>query len=324
MRVGKRLEDITEKVLDGVALSRDEKRFLFEIPDDYILNLISAAHEVKLKYRGKKVSTCSIVSARTGLCSEDCAFCAQSSKSRAKIERHQLLPEDKILEAALKAEEAGAERFSIVTSGRGMGMRDVTRIAECIETIRRETRLLVDVSLGILGEEEIEILKDAGVSRIHHNIETSPSFFPKIVTTHSFREREKTVRRIKLSGLEACSGFILGMGESVDDRIEIADILNVLDVDSVPVNFLIPIEGTKMEGMELMRPLEALKCLAAFRFMMPDREIRLCGGRVQVLRDLQALAAFVVDGILIGHRALTTSIRDPELDLKMLSDLGFA
>ncbi len=314
--------EIADKIINNEDVDYEDKRLLFKVPNEHLLDLISAAHKIKLKFRGRAISTCSIISAKTGLCSEDCAFCAQSIRSKARIQKHLLLPPEEILNAAMDAEECGAERFSIVTSGRGYSgqEKEFERILEAIKLILENTELKVDVSLGVLSRRAIERLLEAGVRRIHQNIETSESYFRKICTTHNFEEKIKTIRTIKEAGLEVCSGFIIGMGERISDRIEMAEILNLLNVDSVPINILIPIEGTPLENLQPIRPLEALKSIAAFRFLLPEKEIRLCGGRVQNLRDFQALSLFVVDGILIGRKALTTSQRSPDLDMKMIED----
>jgi|Deesub1362B_J571_1020462.scaffolds.fasta_scaffold00031_89 biotin synthase len=320
-----KIHKLADKVMNHETLNPDEKRFLFSVPNEYILDLISAAYKIKLKFRGQRISTCSIVSAKTGFCSEDCAFCAQSIRSTSKIQRHSLIHPEEILEAAIDAEESGAERFSIVTSGRGYSgeEKEFERILDVVKLILDNTNLNVDVSLGSLSRKAVEKLAKAGVKRIHHNIETSKSYFKNIVSTHSFDEKIETIKTIKELGLEVCSGFIIGMGEDVEDRIEIAEILNSLNVDSVPINILIPIKGTPLGNLVPITPLEALKNIAAFRFLMPDKELRLCGGRVQNLRDLQILSLFIVDGILIGRKALTTGIRDPELDITMIKDLEF-
>ncbi len=311
--------------MNCIKLSPHEKRFLFEVPNEYILELISAAYEIKLKFRRQKVSTCSIVSAKTGLCSEDCKFCAQSIRSTSKIEKHSLMNPEEILETAINAEKSGAERFSIVTSGKGYNgkEKEFERILDAVKLILDNTNLNVDVSLGLLSRKAVEKLAKAGVKRIHHNIETSKNYFKNIVSTHSFDEKIETIKMIKEVGLEVCSGFIIGMGEDIEDRIEMAELLNSLNVDSVPINILIPIKETPLESIIPIKPLEALKSIAAFRFLMPDKELRLCGGRVQNLRDLQVLSLFIVDGILIGRKALTTEIRDPELDIIMIKDLEF-
>ncbi len=311
--------ELMDKVLGGEDLSLEEKKYLFELPDDKILELILAAHKIKVKFTGRGVSACSIISAKTGYCSEDCAFCAQSKVSRAVVEKHSLLEPEKILEHAFEAENY-AERFSIVTSGRGYegDEREFKKILKAVEMILDKTDLKVDVSLGLLSRKAVKALAEAGVERIHHNVETSRSYFGKICSTHTFEDKIRTIEAIKGEGLEICSGFIIGMGESVEDRIEIAEILNSLEVNSVPINVLIPIQGTPLEGRTVMTPFETLKNIAAFRFLMPDRELRLCGGRLQSLGDFQALSLFVLNGILVGKRALTTYIRDPELDRRML------
>ncbi len=311
--------ELMDRVLSGDELSLEEKKFLFELPEEKILELILAAHKIKVKFTGKGVSACSIISAKTGYCSEDCTFCAQSKVSRAAVEKHSLLEPGKILDHALEA-ESYAERFSIVTSGRGYegNEREFQKILKAIELILDNTSLKVDVSLGFLSKKAIKMLADVGVERVHHNIETSRSYFDKICTTHKFEDKVRTIEAIKDQGLEVCSGFIIGMGESVEDRIEMAEILNSLEVNSVPINVLVPIPGTPLENRPVMKPFETLKNIAAFRFLLPSRELRLCGGRIQSLGDFQALSLFVLNGILVGKKALTTYIRDPELDRRML------
>lgn len=317
------LLELSEKALES-PLSQKDVNKIFKTPEKYLIELVLSANRIKRAFSGNRISTCSIISAKTGICSEDCAFCAQSKISKTNINRHRLLETEKILDAAIEAEKNGADRFSIVTSGWGYrgDEKEFLKILEAIQVLKQCTNMKIDVSLGMLGKKAIEMLSKVEVDRVHHNIETSKRFFTKVCTTHTFQDRVKTVKRLKEAGLEVCSGFIIGMGEKIEDRISAAETLRSLQVDSVPINMLIPIKGTPLGTKSPMKAMDALKSIAALRFLLPKTELRLCGGRVQVLGDLWILALFIVDGVLIGRTALTTTIRDPELDIKAMKDLG--
>jgi biotin synthase len=235
---------------------------------------------------------------------------------------YSLISVDRMAEAAASAKKNGAKRFCIVTSGRGIDSReDLDTIAEGIKRVR-EIGLSPCATLGTLTREQLSRLKEVGLNRYHHNIETSREYFPRICTTHSFDERLEVLRQVRSLGLSACSGGILGMGESMDDRIRMAFTLKELDVDSVPINFLMPIMGTPLEGINAITPLEALHSIAMFRFILPEKEIRVCAGRGTALRQLHPLIFTAgADGFMIGNY-LTTSGLDPKDDLKMVRDLG--
>jgi len=286
-----------------------------------LVRLISEGTSLRERYFGKRVMLCSIVNAKSGLCSEDCAFCAQSVHNRAQVEVYPLLDPERILEEAKKASLMGARRFSIVTSGRALSQRDFDKVLKAVELIRKETDLLVCSSLGFLDLKRAKALKEAGLSRYHHNLETSPSYFPKICTTHSIQEKIETILCAKEAGLSVCSGGIIGLGEGREERLELALKLRELEVDSVALNFFHPIPGTRLEGQNSLTPLEFLKTVTLFRLVLPSKEIRLTGGRAYGLRDLQVLGILCgANGLMIGNY-LTTQGRPYEMDLKMLSDL---
>ncbi|MHC1585511.1 MAG: biotin synthase BioB, partial [Candidatus Syntropharchaeia archaeon] len=294
---------------------------LLELSGADVMDLFSAANRAREKHFGKKIGLCAIVNAKSGRCPEDCAFCAQSSRHNTQIQIYPLIGEEKMLKAAREAKKAGANRFSIVTSGRSLGSKELERIGDAIRMIKKETNLHICASLGFLDEEKAEILKDAGVERYHHNLETSESFFSRICTTHSYTEKKKTIISAKNAGMEICSGGILGMGESRKDRIEMAFTLRELKVNSIPINILNPIRGTRLENAQPIPPMEILKTISVFRLILPDKEIRLAGGREINLRDLQSLAILAgANGIMIGNY-LTTPGRDPEEDIRMIRDL---
>jgi len=271
---------------------------------------------------GKSVDACSIINAKSGNCSEDCAFCAQSVHHSTDVRTYSLLPEREIVEAAGRAYDNGVRRFCIVTSGRGIDNEtDLKTIARCIEKIR-DIGIMPCATLGTLDNGQLGTLRDAGLNRYHHNIETSKSYFGKICTTHSYEERVETLSIAKECGLSLCSGGILGMGETMEDRAHMALALREIGVDSVPLNFLMPMPGTPLEGANFMTPLDALKSIALFRFILPDTELRICGGRTGALRDLHPMIFQAgANGVLMGDY-LTTAGRDYKQDQMMLADLG--
>jgi biotin synthase len=286
-----------------------------------LVRLIREGTSLRERYFGKRVMLCSIVNAKSGRCSEDCAFCAQSGRHRAQIEVYPLLEPERILEEAKKASLMGARRFSIVTSGRALSQRDFDKVLKAIELIRKETDLLVCSSLGFLDLKRAKALKEAGLSRYHHNLETSPSYFPKICTTHSIQEKIETILCAKEAGLSVCSGGIIGLGEGREERLELALKLRELEVDSVALNYFHPIPGTKLENQNSLTPMEFLRTVTLFRLILPCKEIRLTGGRAYGLRDLQPLGILCgANGLMIGNY-LTTRGRPYEMDLRMLSDL---
>jgi biotin synthase len=304
-----------------MGIDKNSALSLSQLEGHEILELIAVANSQRIQSRGNRVDLCSIVNAKSGSCPEDCSFCSQSASSRTDMESYPLLSGDKILKAALSAKEQGTKRFCIVTSGRKTSGKELDQICHYISEIRN-IGLLPCATLGMLGVSELKALKDAGLHRYHHNLETSESFFREICTTHTYREKVKTIEAAKSLELSLCSGGIFGLGELWEDRIDMAFALKALDIDSIPINFLAPISGTPMGDRNLLDPLEALKIIAVYRLIMPGTEIRVCGGRPGTLRELQPYIFFAgADGLLIGNY-LTTPGRDPRDDLQMMKDLG--
>lgn len=295
------------------VLSNTDRAFLF-----------AAAHKVRETFRGSKVELCSIVNAKSGACSEDCVFCAQSAHHRTGVPIYPLISVDDMIRAADSAKKNMARRFSIVTSGKGIDSEeDLIMIADGIRRVR-EMGLMPCASLGTLTREQLSYLKNAGLHRYHHNIETSREFFPNVCTTHSFDERLEVIGNAMSLGLSTCSGGILGMGEDMIDRISMAFTLREIGVDSVPINFLIPIMGTPLENISEISPLEALHSVALFRLILPGKEIRVCAGRRTSLRHLHSMIFLAgADGFMIGNY-LTRTGPDPEDDFEMVRDAGLS
>lgn len=315
------LSGMLSTILSGTPINRDDAIALFDTPDSQVMHLFALANSVRAKL-GNTVDLCSISNARCGMCGEDCSFCAQSVFHNANITTHPLLAQDELVNLAHLMQESGAGRFCIVTSGGQVDGQDFQDILSTIRRIRKETRLSICASIGSLSREKAEALRDAGVSRIHHNLETSESFFSNICTTHTYADRLETVRIAKDAGFNVCCGGIIGMGESATDRVDMAFDIKGLDVDSVPLNILVPVKGTRLENITPIRPLDILKTIAVFRLILPDKTIRIAGGREANLRDVQALALMAgANGLIIGNY-LTTEGRTPESDLMMIKDLG--
>jgi biotin synthase len=313
--------EITEKVLCGEKLGREEALGLAMTEGPSVYDLFSSANRIRDYYRKDTVDLCSIMSVRAGGCTEDCSFCAQSSVSRAGIDR---FPMKKKEEAGFRADAArqyGAKRFCLVTGGKRLSPRDLAAICDMIPVVK-SSGLLPCATLGLLDGGELEALKAAGLHRYHNNLETSGSFFSSICTTHTYKDKVATIVSAKEAGLSVCSGGIFGLGETWEDRVELAMALRDLDVDSVPVNFLTPVKGTLLESKETLNPIEALKIISLFRFLLPQKEIRVCGGRAATLGQLSAFIYMAgADGLLIGDY-LTTKGWEPARDLGILDSLG--
>jgi biotin synthase len=323
MSVIPQIVEIGNKILDGGAITREEAVTLAAVPEDEVLFLLATANKIRQKFMGKEVELCSIINARSGHCSENCAFCAQSAHHKTNAPVYGFKNRQDILAAAKAAKESGVHCFSIVTSGRGMNAdRDFADILAAIHEIKAQTGLCVAASLGMLSRENACQLKAAGLERYHHNIETGPNFYANICTTHTFTDRIETIAAARDAGLKICSGGIIGLGESMADRIDMALALRELGASSVPLNILNPVLGTPLHGQAPLAPWEILKTFALFRFILPEAILRTAGGREAKLRDLQALALVSgLNGMLIGGY-LTTGGRKAEADLTMISDLG--
>ena len=318
------IKDIEANILSGRDISFDEAVSLIKInKTDDLQVLFEAANRVREKFRGDRVDLCAITNAKSGNCSQDCAFCAQSSHHNTKANIYSFVSVEDILERAKKAFVSGAHRFCIVTSGCFVDDKEFREICKAVRLIKKNfPSLRMDASLGKLTREQAMALKEAGLDRYNHNIETVESLFSKICTTHSFKDRLDTIRILKEVGIEVCCGGIIGLGETDIQRVEFAFYLRELDVDCLPINFLNPVKGTPLENNRASEPIELLKIISIFRLILPKKQIRICGGRQSNLRQLQSQIFFAgADAIIIGDY-LTTKGNEPHEDLKMISDLG--
>lgn len=317
------LERVEHRLLDDSSpIEERDASLLAEVEGEGVVDLLALAHRVRLHYCGDGVELESLISAKTGGCIEDCAFCSQALRFDTGIKRHPLFKPERIVEVAKASEAAGASQYCIVVAVRGPDEPLMRRVLEAIELIHAQTSLKVDCSLGLLDEDQARRLRDAGVHHYNHNLEGARSFFPKICTTHSWEDRAETCRLVKRTGMGLCSGGIFGMGESWAQRIELALQLRDLGVDEVPLNFLDPRPGTPLGSLTPLEPIEALKVCAIYRLILPDVVLRYGGGRELVLRDLQALGLTGgVNGLIVGNY-LTTGGRAAADDVQMVRDLG--
>ncbi|MHC5036616.1 MAG: biotin synthase BioB [Planctomycetota bacterium] len=297
---------------------------LLRVEGPRLFSLLALAGEVRYHHRGETVTLCAVLNAKSGTCPEDCAFCAQSVHAKTKVETYPLMGPDRMVAAAREAVTLRANRFGIVTSGKKIAKaEEIEAISEAIRTIAQDLPLEPCASLGTLDFEGLRQLKEAGLRRYHHNLETAESFFPKVCSTRRYAESLDTIAEAKAVGLRTCCGGIFGLGETLEQRIELLDSIRRLDVDSVPLNFLNPIPGTRLENRRDLKPLDCLRIIAVARLMMPDKEIRVCGGREVNLRDLQSWTLPAgADGLMVGGY-LTTSGRDVSADHAMIADAGF-
>ncbi len=283
--------------------------------------LILIADKVRKDRVGARLELCSIMNAKSGLCSQNCKFCAQSMHHTTGIATYPLKSKEEMIEKAKRAKEIGAERFDIVTSGESLSRKEVNIVADAVREITSKIGIKMCASLGKIDKDSLVLLRGAGLSRYHHNIETSPNYFSQIVTTHTFQDRLNTIKLAKEAGLEVCSGGIIGMGETLEDRIEMAFLLRELDVDSVPINILVPIPGTNLKIKEAMSCSEAIKTIALFRIILGGKIIKLAAGRESVLKDFQALGFMAgANGMLIGGY-LTIKGREIEEDRKLIEEI---
>lgn len=302
-------------------LSHDELTSLAQLPVESVPSLAALAHEVRLERCGPTVEVEGILSAKTGGCPEDCHFCSQSSKFESPVRPTAILDLDEIRAAAAETARIGASEFCIVAAVRGPDDRLIDRVLEATEIVRSETGLNVAASLGILTREQAYRLADGGVHRYNHNLETARSYFPRIVTTHTWEERFETCVLVRETGMELCCGMLLGMGESDDQRVEMLIDLRKVTPAEVPLNFLNPRPGTPLGNMKLVEPLEAIRWISLFRLALPEVILRYAGGREVTLRELQSLGLTAGINALIVGNYLTTLGRDPADDIQMLADL---
>jgi len=302
-------------------LTTSELLALAELDAAAVPSLAALAHEVRLAWCGPEVELEGILSAKTGGCPEDCHFCSQSARFDSPVKATPFLDMDELIAAARETEEIGASEFCIVLAVRGPDLRVMDQILRAVEAVRTTTSLNVAVSAGILTAGQARALASAGVHRYNHNLETARSFFPQVVTTHTWEERFETCRLVRAEGMELCCGVLLGMGETVAQRVELLGQLRDVDPAEVPVNFLNPRPGTPFEALALVEPLEAIRWIALLRLALPGVILRLAGGREVTLRELQALGMTAGINALIVGNYLTTLGRSPQEDIRMLGDL---
>lgn len=310
------------KVLDGHKVTNQEALSIVQADDEDLLEIMQAAFIIRREYFGKKVKLNMLVNAKSGLCPEDCGYCSQSLVSEAPIEKYAWLTKESILEGAHEAIRRKAGTYCIVASGRRPTDKEVDHVVEAVKEIRSQTDLKICCCLGFLNEEHAQKLVEAGVHRYNHNVNTSEANYENICSTHTYEDRIGTVEEAKKAGISPCSGVIFGMGESDDEAVQIAMNLRSLDADSIPCNFLNSIEGTPLEGHRELNPRKCLKLLAMMRFVNPNKEIRIAGGREVNLRSLQTMGLYAANSIFVGDY-LTTMGQEPTADWSMIEDLGF-
>jgi biotin synthase len=318
------IEATKERVLRRQALDLDDAAELYERGKKAPHYLLAAASDIRERFKGRTISLCGIVNAKSGRCSENCKFCAQSSHYKTGAPSYPLKAAAEIIEEAGKAAESGAHYFGIVTSGKKIsGRKEWAAIHEAIEGIN-QLGLKSCASLGVIDRKKALELKEAGLYRYHHNLETSRSFFTHICTTHDYEEDMDAVRAAKEAGLSTCCGGLFGLGEDIRHRMELAFTLRELDVDSVPINVLNPIPGTPLETAAPLPPMEILITIAIFRFILPEKDIKLCGGKEKNLRQLLPLGIMAGCNSLMTGNYLTTLGRNTALDLELIRDLGLS
>lgn len=313
---------LAERVISGESIDRDVARSILEVPDHEVLSLLAGAFRLRREYFGKTVQLYFLMNAKSGLCPEDCHYCSQSKISNAEIPKYNLLNREKLLDGARVAAERESKTYCIVISARGPNEREIRAVEEIVPQIKEQYDLKICACLGLLKPEHAARLKAAGVDRVNHNLNTSEEYYGKICTTHTFEDRRQTLRAVRESGMEICSGGIIGMGETLDDIVEMAFELRQFQAESIPLNFLNSIEGTPLEARAELTPLFCLKALAMFRFVNPRSELRIAGGRELHLRSLQPLGLYAANSIFVGDY-LTTKGQPPEDDYRMIEDLGF-
>lgn len=292
------------------------------VASDNAIELMMCANVIRNAFKGNTIFTCSIVNAKSGSCSQDCTFCAQSAFHNTGVRQYPMLSAKELVHTAKEMHQAGATKYSFVTSGLAPDDKGLTIIETATRTILQETDLGVCASLGMLTPEKAGRLKAGGVTTYHHNLETARSHFDQICTTHAYDTDIETVKTARAAGFNVCSGGILGLGENWEQRVELAFTLKELGVDCIPLNFLNPIPGTRLEHQPLMTPMDALKSIALFRLINPTKDITICGGREVTLKDYQSWIFLAgANGFIVGNY-LTTGGRSADLDIQMVHDMG--
>lgn len=313
------LQALTDKVLKGEQITREEALYLYEQP---LEELCERADRIRRHFCADTFDICTIINGKSGSCSENCKFCAQSAHNHTCAAQYPLLSAEEILEQAKINHEQGVLRYSIVTSGKRLSDEEVDRMCDVVRRIREEVGILVCVSFGLLDERQFRKLKEAGVTRVHNNLETSRRNFANVCTTHTFDDKVQAIHAAQAAGLEVCSGGIMGLGETVEDRIDMALEIRELGIRSVPVNMLNPIPGTPFEKNERLTEEDMRRIVAVYRFILPDGFIRLAGGR-GLLADkgrgcFESGANAAISGDMLTTAGITTGT-----DMELLKELGY-
>jgi len=317
-----RWNDLADRILAGHELTTNEALEVLRSGDLELLDVLAAAYRVRHRYFGNTVQLYFLMNAKSGLCPEDCSYCSQSKVSDAEIPKYNILSRDKLLDGARVAFERQAKTYCIVISARGPNEREMQAVETIVPQIKQQYGLKICACLGLLTDDQAARLKAAGVDRVNHNLNTSESHYESICSTHTFGDRVATLKNVRAAGMELCSGGIIGMGERDVDLVELAFALRDLQVESIPLNFLIPIEGTPLQSRTDLDPRSCLRALAMFRFANPTRELRIAGGREVHLRSLQPLGLYPANSVFVGDY-LTTPGQAAEADYRMIEDLGF-
>ena len=317
------LAPLVDRVLDGGSVTRDEARRMLDAEGPDAFDLFAGANRVRHAFQGADVHLCSIINAKSGRCSEDCGFCSQSVRFPSDIPEYELVGNRDVVDGAEAARRQGSQAFGIVAAWRGLKRGpQLDAVLERVRAVAAVEGIKADASLGLIEDPEIPaLLKEAGLHTYNHNLETSRRFFPTVCDTHDYDARRDTLRLVKAAGMNTCSGGIFGMGEGADDRVDLAFELRELDVDVMPINFLNPMEGTPMEERPLLKPMDALRTIAMFRFVNPSKEIMVAGGREVTLRELQPLMFVAGASATMAGHYLTSHGRSSSDDHRMIQDL---
>lgn len=319
--MSKEILEKVQNICSGETLTHSDALRILHAEGSELTAYMAGAHIIKEQNLGSKIALCSIINAKSGRCSENCSFCAQSAHHNTDSPVYPLKSIDEIVHGAKQAEKRGNHCYGIVTSGTRIEPgAEFEVILTAIKRIKAETAINPSASLGILDAETASALANAGCKTYHHNLETARSFFPEICTTHAYDDDVETVRSAKAAGMEVCCGGIFGLGETLEQRVEMALTLKELDVDSVPLNFLAPVAGTPLQDAKLLTPMDCLRIICLYRYLLTDKQITVCGGREKNLREFQS-AIFMAgaSGMMIGNY-LTTSGRNHETDMQMIED----
>ena len=311
---------LADEIIGGRRMTREDDLNMFLTCD--LKELCQGADKIREAFVGEKVDLCSIINGRSGRCPEDCKYCAQSVHNHTACEIYDFLPEEKILEACKMNESEGVNRFAIVTAGRALSGEEFEKAIHAYETMKKECKIDLCASMGFLTKEQLHRLHEAGVTSYHHNIETSRRNFPNICTTHTYDMKIETLKMVKEEGMCACSGGIIGMGETWEDRLDMAISLAELGIDSIPINALMPIKGTPLENQEQLTEDDILRTIAFFRYINPDANIRLAAGRALLTNDGETAFESGASATITGNMLTTVACATIRSDRKMLQDMG--